>query len=217
MAMTNDISIERVSAELNANRPVWPAVGELCCRTGNDGAPIPVERWELFERVWIEPYRVLIPEWSYVALADLRVVGYLTGCPDTERFARRCFVRCTVPLLRQIAFGRYRGDAYGKRFARQELRLETNVVRSFSQTVRRQIPQQFPAHLHMNVDAEFRRAGVGRRLIEQFVKDLRQQRISGVHLFCGAAPVGFYSRMGFGELAVVNVRGNPVHAMVLPL
>jgi hypothetical protein len=108
--MGNEISIERISAELDSDRAIWAAVAELCCRTGNDGDPISTERWELFGRIWIEPYRVLIPQWSYVALADRRVVGYLTGCPDTLRFYRQRFVRCALPLLRQIVFGRYHGD-----------------------------------------------------------------------------------------------------------
>jgi GNAT superfamily N-acetyltransferase len=215
--MTNEISIERISAQPVADKPVWAAVGELCCRTGNDGAPIPNERWALFERVWIEPYRVLVPAWSYVALADRRVIGYLTGCPDTSAFALKCFVRCTLPLVRQIVFGRYRGDAYGNRFARQALRLETSVARSFARPVRRRLPRHYPAHLHMNVDADFRRAGVGARLMASFVADLRQQRVPGVHLFCGPRPVPFYTRAGFNELAVSSVRGHPVHAMVLSL
>ena len=137
--MKKKISIERISAELDTDRPIWAAVGDLCCRTGDGGDPIPNERWELFTRIWIEPYRVLMPEWSYVALADRRVVGYLTGCPDTARFARRCFVRCTLPLLRQVVCGRYRGDAYGKRFARQTLRLENRAERSFPRPIRRRL------------------------------------------------------------------------------
>ena len=215
--MASNISIKRISQDRDADRLIWTALGELCCRTGNDGAPIPIERWKLFERIWIEPYRELTPDWCYVALADRRLVGYLTGCPDTSRFARQCFVRCTLPLLSQIAFGRYRGDAYGKRFVRQVLRLENSVVRSFPQSIRRRVPREFPAHLHMNVDADFRRGGVGARLINQFVADLRQRQVSGVHLFCGAGPVPFYKRMGFEELAMVSARGNPVHAMVLRL
>ncbi|HET9916363.1 MAG TPA: hypothetical protein VFQ89_04595 [Candidatus Binatia bacterium] len=215
--MGNQISIERISATLDADRSIWTAVGDLCCRTGNGGDPIPKQRWQLFERIWIEPYRVLLPEWSYVALADRRLVGYLTGCPDTARFARSCFVRCTLPLLGQIVFGRYGGDAFAKRFARQALRLETSVVRSFPATIRRRLSRQFPAHLHMNVDADFRRGGVGLRLIERYVEDLQQRRISGVHLFCGTQPVPFYSRAGFSELAVASVRGNRVHAMAMSL
>lgn len=215
--MGNKISIERISTELVTDPSIWTAVRDLCCRTGDGGDPISTERWELFARIWIEPYRVLMPEWSYVALADQRVVGYLTGCPDTSRFARNYFVRCALPLLGQIVFGRYRGDPYGKRFARQTLWLETSAVRSFPRPIRYRLLRQFPAHLHMNVDAEFRRGGVGRRLIERFIQDLRQRRVPGVHLFCGAAPVPFYTRMDFSELAVVSVRGNLVHAMVLQL
>jgi GNAT superfamily N-acetyltransferase len=213
--LAGDISIQRMSNDRAADRPMWTAVGELCCRTGNDGDPISRERWDLFERIWIEPYRELAPEWCYVALADRRVVGYLTGCPDTSSFARQCFVRCTVPLLWQIMIGRHHGDAYGKRFARQVLGLEANVVRSFPRSVRRRLPRDFPAHLHMNVDAGFRRAGVGTRLVEYFVADLRQRQVSGVHLFCGGKPVPFYKRMGFDELAMASVRGYPVHAMIL--
>ena len=215
--MANEISIERISAGLDSHRPIWTAVAELCCRTGNDGAPIPAERWPLFERIWIEPYRLLSPQWSYVALADQRVVGYLTGCPDTLRFARNSFVRCALPLLAQIVFGRYRGDPYGKRFARQTLWLETSAVRSFPRPIRRRLLRQFPAHLHMNVDADFRRGGIGTRLVERYVEDLRQRRVGGVHLFCGAAPVPFYAGLGFSELAVASVRGNPVYAMVRQL
>jgi GNAT superfamily N-acetyltransferase len=212
--MGNEISIERISAELDSDRAIWAAVAKLCCRTGNDGNPISTERWELFERIWIEPYRMLIPQWSYVALADRRVVGYLTGCPDTSRFYRQRFVRCTLPLLRQIVFGRYHGDPYGKRFARQALRLETSAERSVAKPIRRRLLRQFPAHLHMNVDSDYRYAGVGTRLVGRFVNDLQDERLSGVHLFCGAAPVPFYARMGFSELAVVSVRGNSVHVMV---
>jgi hypothetical protein len=137
--MGNEISIERLSAQLDSDRAIWAAVAEPCCRTGNDGDPIATQRWELFERIWIEPYRVLIPQWSYVALADRRVVGYLTGCPDTSHFCRQRFVRCTLPLLRQTVFGRYHGDPYGKRFARQALRLETSAERNFAKPVRRRL------------------------------------------------------------------------------
>lgn len=215
--MDNQILIERIAANPAAERSIWTAVGDLCCRTGDGGDPLATERWALFERIWIEPYRVLLPEWSYVALADRRVVGYLTGCPDTAAFTRNYFIRCALPLVLQVVCGRYCGDPYAKRFARQTLRLETSAVGSFSRPVRRQLPRQFPAHLHMNVDIDYRRAGVGRRLVERYIDDLRQRRIPGVHLFCGAAPVPFYTRMGFGEVAVVSVRGNPVYAMGLRL
>jgi GNAT superfamily N-acetyltransferase len=215
--MVESISIKRLSADTDPSGSQWAAVRELCCRTANDGAAIAAERWPLFGEIWIEPYRQLLPDWTYVAVVEGRVVGYLTGCPDTATFARRQFVRCTMPLLPHIVFGRFRGDSYGKRFARQQLGLEKSVERRFPLPARRQIAAAFPAHLHMNVDADYRHGGVGTRLMMQYVDDLQRVQIPGVHLFCGGVPVPFYTRMGFCELAVTPVRGQNVHAMGLSL
>ena len=215
--MFDGILIKKLATHPHVDLATWAAVRDLCCRTGNNGDPIPAQRWELFGKIWIEPYQVLMPEWSYVALADRRVVGYLTGCPDSASFSRRRFVLCTLPLLAQIAFRRFRTEASGRRFMRQSLWMERSVDRSFSRPERRQIRRGFPAHLHMNVDAGYRRSAIGTRLIERFVDDLRQQQIPGVHLFCGGGPVPFYTRMGFCELAATSVRGYHVHAMGLSL
>ena len=213
--MGEKIFIKKIAAEPDADEAAWLAVRQLCCRTGNDGEPIPAERWELFGKIWIAPYQLLMPEWSYVACADRRVVGYLTGCPDSSSFSRRRLVRCTMPLLGQIAIGRFRADAYGRRFLRQALGLERTIERCFPRPLRRQLRERFPAHLHMNVDADHQRGGIGKGLIEQFADDLRQRQIAGVHLFCGGAPVPFYRRMGFRELAVVPLRGHSVYALGL--
>ena len=215
--MDKSISIKRLSADSDSSGLQWAAVRELCCRAANNDAGIAAERWPLFGEIWIEPYRKLLSDWSYVALFDARVVGYLTGCPDTASFARRQFVRCTLPLLRQIFFGRFRGDSYGQRFARQQLGLEKSAARCFPRPVRRQIAAAFPAHLHMNVASEYRHGGVGTRLLMHYVDDLRRLRIPGVHLYCGGVPVPFYTHLGFCELAVTRVRGHDVHAMALSL
>ena len=66
----------------------WADVRSLCCRTGNGGDPIDRKRWPLFAELWIGPYQRLVPDWTYVAEVDGRVVGYLTGCPDTAALRR---------------------------------------------------------------------------------------------------------------------------------
>ncbi len=214
--MNQQIEIERLTDGVTSV-PLWTAVREICCRTGNDGAAIPAERWEIFGRIWIEPYRLLASDWTYVAFANGAAVGYLTGCPDTVSFARRHFIHCALPLIGQSVFGRYRHDGYGRRFARQALWLERSALRSFPWALRRALPRSHPAHLHMNVDADYRRSGVGTHLLQRYCDDLRRAGIPAVHLFCGAAPVPFYRRNGFRELAAVAVRGHPVHAMALDL
>ena len=61
------VSVRRLSASRAVDRAAWAAVHGLCCRTGDNGDPIAPERWELFARIWIEPYEKLLPEWTYVA------------------------------------------------------------------------------------------------------------------------------------------------------
>lgn len=216
-AMAKQISIARIPAPYGAAQPIWNALRELSCRTGNAGDPMPARRWPLFVRIWVEPYQLLLPQWSYVALADGLVVGYLTGCPDSASFARRRWLRCTLPLAARIAFGGFRDDDSRWRYLRQALGLERSAEHAFPRRLRSRLNQEFPAHLHINVDAGYRRGGIGQRLIAQFLSDLRQQRIAGMHLYCGAEPLPFYRRMGFAELAVVSVRGHDVYAMGLSL
>ncbi|MGH7854662.1 MAG: hypothetical protein ACREP3_14545 [Candidatus Binatia bacterium] len=81
----DSVTARKLSASHDADRASW-AVRELCCRTGNNGDPIAPERWELFPRIWIEPYEKIVPEWTYVAESGPAIVGYLTGCPDSQEF-----------------------------------------------------------------------------------------------------------------------------------
>ena len=63
--------------------------------------------------------------------------------------------------------------------------------------------QRFPAHLHINLAAEYRSIGIGGRLVAAFADQARSLGAPGVHVVTGAASrnVGFYRRQGFVELA----------------
>lgn len=211
--MSARILVRRLSAA-PAERKSWQAVREICCRTGDNGNPVAAERREFFARVWIEPYEKLLPEWVYVAERDGIVAGYLTGCPDTAKFERAKRRRITLPLLLAVALGRYRGVAGAGDFARRALGAGRDAMDSFGSAVRRSLERDYPAHLHINVDAPWRAAGMGRRLIERFQTDLQSSGCSGIHLCCGPDPVGFYAKLGFHELSRVEARGGPVFLMV---
>jgi predicted N-acetyltransferase YhbS len=77
--------------------------------------------------------------------------------------------------------------------------------RCFSRSLQQRIALAYPAHLHINIDAGYRRMGVGRRLIEDYFAGLRSHGVHGVHLFCGAGPVEFYRRLGFQKLESAEV------------
>lgn len=191
----------------------WSAIRDLCCRTGNAGDPIDASRWPFFAEVWIGPYQRLAPEWTYVADGGDRVVGYLTGCPDTRAFRRRR-VAFALPLLVRLVLGRYAWNADTRRVVRRALGLERGPEDALRARGPRGFEASFPAHLHMNVDAGFRNRGVGAALLARFVEDLERRGVPGLHLFCGTAPKAFYVRHGFEELAALEFRpGAWVHLL----
>jgi len=59
----------------------------------------------------------------------------------------------------------------------------------------------FPAHLHINLAAQFRSMGIGARLIEAFAAAATAGGAHGMHVVTGAGErnVAFYARCGFSE------------------
>jgi GNAT superfamily N-acetyltransferase len=190
----------------------WRAVRELCCATGDAGDPIVAERWPFFAELWIGPYQRLLPEWTYVAAVEDRVVGYLTGCPATRSFERARALAVTLPLLARVALGRYGWTSDARRFVRQALGLAPPEAR-FPAALHQELGTRYPAHLHMNVAAGFRRSGIGGALLRRYLADLADRGVPGVHLFCGPGPLGFYARAGFTELAAVDLPRLRVYAL----
>ncbi len=207
------ITTRRLSPDRDADKASWAAIRELCCRTGDNGRAIAKERWDFFPKIWIDPYERLVPQWTYVAIVQETIVGYLTGCPDSRRFARSKAWRITFPLLMQISFGRYRDTTGAREFAGRALGLSKRAERSFPRRRDQSIADLYPAHLHINVEAGYRRRGVGRRLIESYLGDLRLQSVSGVHLYCGPDPVEFYLSLGFQVIEVAQFQNGVVFAL----
>lgn len=58
---------------------------------------------------------------------------------------------------------------------------------------------EFPAHLHINFHPDCRGRGLGSLLVNEFCKDLSQEKVKGVHLVTSpdSKNVSFYSRLGF--------------------
>lgn len=183
----------------------WQAVRSLCCRTGNGGDPIDPARWPLFAELWIGPYQQLLPEWTYVAEADGQVVGYLTGCPDTAAFRRARRFRVTLRLLVAIALRRYAWNADARRIVVLALRLRRGAETRLAAGRSTGVTRTYPAHLHMNVEAGYRRQGIGAALVGRYTGDLGAAGVPGVHLFCGEAPRRFYARHGFTDLTACEI------------
>jgi ribosomal protein S18 acetylase RimI-like enzyme len=151
------------------------AIRRICCETGYMGEPID---WlwrdrESFADLITRYYTEREPESILVAARGREVVGYLTGCVDSER-ARGAAVREIRRLLRSGAWRRPGLAAFLGRAL-------VDVVRD------RGAPEEalgapWPAHLHIDFLPEARRKGLGRRLLAQWFERLRGLGVPGVHL-----------------------------------
>lgn len=69
------------------------------------------------------------------------------------------------------------------------------------------LSKNYPAHLHVNLAPDYRGRELGRKLVEQFVADIRTFGVPGVHVVTSsnARNVGFYNRNGFNKVAASGV------------
>jgi GNAT superfamily N-acetyltransferase len=115
-------------------------------------------------------------EYIWVVCANNHVVGYLTGCIDTITQRRRWIKQIFPSLLFNIAQGRY---SLGGKTWRFTLSMFGGVLRGEYPSVDY---REYPAHLHINVEAAMRSQGFGRRLMEAYLTQLTRLGVKGVHL-----------------------------------
>jgi GNAT superfamily N-acetyltransferase len=74
------------------------------------------------------------------------------------------------------------------------------------------LTKRFPAHLHINLAADFRGRGIGAALIEAFAARAKRADAPGMHAVTGKGMrnVGFYTRCGFTERAAALWNGSQI-------
>ncbi|MCE9615672.1 MAG: hypothetical protein K8T26_15495 [Lentisphaerae bacterium] len=175
------------------------AVRRLCFETalyGDSMAPV----WndpELVTEALIGYYLRWEPEHILVAEAGGIPVGYLTACLDHERFQHRYRRHVTPHLLRlMLRHGRW----HDAQLWRQLPRFATHG-RQRRALLALALPA-YPAHLHINLAAAFRQAGLGGLLLRTFQDMVARAGVVGAHAVT-TSPAGraFFERHGFRTLA----------------
>jgi GNAT superfamily N-acetyltransferase len=168
----------------------WTAIAALCADTGRQGAPVDDDEREAFGEHWIGPYRDLRPDWTWVAVAEVQVIGYLTGCPDTMAFERERRKRKPQPDSRDF----------------------------FAPAVRVKLWTEHPAHAHMNVASPHRGRGAGAALLRAFFAELKRAGVPSAHVICGPQAAPYWARMAFRVEATVEAApGITLSAMTRPV
>ena len=152
------------------------SIRRICFETGYMGEPID---WlwpdrESFADLITRYYTDREPESILVATRNQRVVGYLTGCVDTER-SRGAAVREIRRLIRN-------GGLRKSGFACFLGRVLVDVVRDRGAPAEALFDARWPAHLHIDFLPEARGQGLGRRIMNQWFERLRRLGAPGVHL-----------------------------------
>lgn len=173
----------------------YDAVSRVCLLTaegGGDASGRYVSD-DLMPDIFARPYISLEPELAFVVEVDEAVVGYILGAADTRGF---------VEGFRSVWLPRIEA-AYEHT---QPVVTKDDLIRHLGFWPERMlIPEvdEYPAHLHIDLLPEAQGAGIGRRLIETLVAELRDRAVPGLHLTMDAANTGaraFYDRLGFTEL-----------------
>ena len=172
------------------------SVFRIAADTAFFGAPIEayMEDRNVFLDAFYAYYTDLEPEHAWVGCAGELVVGFLTGCVDSRSHGRK-YRRFTLPrLIGKFLRGKYR---FGKRSFDYIAGLLGGMLRGESPEVDLDI---YPAHLHINVDSAWRGRGLGQRLMEAYLQQIRGLGVPGVYLettSLNEVACRLYEKMGF--------------------
>lgn len=163
-------------------RPYRPEDRAEVLRIGADTAFFgqPVERFmedrRIFSDFFYSYYTDVESAYLWIAEVDGRVVGFLTGCVDSDGRTGRYIRRVLPGLLKKLLRGGYRIGPRTWNFA----------GRVFDANLRDKAGpldlKDYPAHLHINLDASARGRGLGRGLMDAYLGQLRRLEVPGVHL-----------------------------------
>jgi len=136
------------------------------------------------------------PSSCFVAVNNNKIIGYLTGAKSVMIMRRILNIKI-IPRIFMKSLSR------GLFFRKKVLFFLLHYLISF---LKRElfVPDftcQYPATLHINVDKNFRRREVGKKLIEYYLSFLKTNNITGVH-FCTCSKQGryFFIKNGFNLL-----------------
>lgn len=185
---------------IRAYRPHDRAIiRRIACDTADLGRPIDsvFRDRDLVAEALTAYYTDYEPGSLWIAEHDARVVGYLTGCLESRRYWP-VMARRVVPKIAGRAL--WRGSVWNRQVL-WLLRAAWGTWKAGG--LSRPFPSEFPAHLHVNLEPEFRGRGAGAQLVDRFVQQLKAARVRGAHASVSERnepACRFFERLGFVAL-----------------
>ena len=135
---------------------------------------------ELLYTLYLHNYTDSDPSHVFVAVSDGKPVGYILCAADHALWAR----------------------AMRERFLRGK---REEIVRTGEESIEGYVPYlaDYPAHMHIDIDPEYQRMGIGRSLMNALVDKLRAEGVKGLMLTVSpenTRAVAFYTKCGFRRI-----------------
>lgn len=172
-----------------------PALCMVCLRTGDSGkdATAREDDPELLGLIYAVPYQVYAPEFAFVVEGPNGVCGYVFGAPDTPGIYARMAAEWFPPLAARLTDpGVDESRWQGSDWARAAIHRPEFVYPGAL--------HRYPAHGHIDLLAEARGRGIGRRGMQHVMGKLAAAGASGMHLQVSPvnrAAQAFYRKLGF--------------------
>lgn len=132
---------------------------------------------EIIADIFTSYYTDYEPESIFVAESGGRVIGYLTGSKNTA-MKERIFSKSILPGIIISFFKK------GLIFKKKTVTFLLQAIKSLfkGEFSNPNVPDEYPADLHINIEENFRRSGVGARLMNEYFEYLKKNNVRGVHL-----------------------------------
>jgi GNAT superfamily N-acetyltransferase len=176
-----------------------PGVYRVCLQTGDSGldATSHYRNPDLLGHIYVGPYLVGFPQHAFVASDREGVAGYTFAVEDTiafEEWENQYWwpsLRAQYPLVETGGHPRADDDE-------TIIRLLHNPEHT-----PRDIVDEYPAHLHIDLLPRVHGQGLGRAFMELVIGRLRERAVAGVHFGVSVEnlnAIDFYRHLGFSVL-----------------
>ncbi len=200
--MSEEEHLKKLPEKINI-RPLDPHkdkqyVRHIACETAFMGRPLEhfMDGRKIFADLMTNYYLYYEPESCFVAEDKERskVVGYLLGTKDTNRERRISHLFIYPKVVGKLLTFRY---SFGQKTIIHAFRALRSYI--LDENLRPPV-DKYPAHLHINLLARYRRMGIGTQLMDAFIRYLISCRAKGVHLITtsnNSGAISFYEKYGF--------------------